>query len=155
MKKKILALLLAAVMVCSFAACGNKPTEQNSEAPHSEAAQTGEQETIDYENAIEATAHEVFEAVRENQAKAMQNIYKVTGSIDVIKGDYCTIDNLCIYLPSDELAALNKGDFITFAGQITDVEEENYEMAGGRFTEIDIKFENAVRIIDDRKAVAE
>ena len=127
--KKIFALLLAAVMCLSLVACGSGDNQQ---------------ETLDTENAIAATPKEVYDAVEENQAKAMQNVYRVTGAVDSISGEYCVIDNLHIYLPTSDLASLSKDAEITIVGQITNVKKESVEMGGGVHTTIIIELENAV-----------
>ena len=127
MKKKLV-LILATFMCVCLCACGG--------------SDDGKQ-TIDFKNAISASSSEVYDDVQANQAKAMQNTYKVTGVVDKIYGDYCKIDNLDVYLPASELASLEIGDTILFFGKITDVVEEDYSMGGGQFTEVHIKFENA------------
>ena len=126
MKKKIV-LILATLMCLCLCACGGDDGKQ----------------TIDFNNAISASSSEVYDDVQANQAKAMQNTYKVTGVVDKIYGDYCKIDNLDVYLPANELASLEIGDTILFFGKITEVVEEDYSMGGGQFTEVRIKFENA------------
>lgn len=133
MKKKI--MLGLAMVLCSFSLCACGGSDD------------GKQD-VDFKNAISASPSEVYDDVEANQAKAMQNTYKVTGAVDKIYGDYCRIDNLDVYLPTDELASLEVGETILFFGKITDVEEENYSMGGGQFTEVHIKFENATLNFD-------
>ena len=133
MKKKVLVSFLIAALACGMCACGgNNATSTDNSAT-----------TIDVSDAKSASPSEVYDDVDANQAKAMKTLYKVTGEVDKINGDYCEIDGLYVYLPTDDLAELEKGQTIVFYGQITDVEEESYEMAGGLFTEKHIKFENA------------
>ena len=122
--KKWMALLLAVVLLLSFTACsggeGGKeisdPSTQNSD------------KTSDDENAIEATWEEVFDDIKENEARARNNVYKVTGEIKSIANDYCEIGALRVYLPSDILASLDPSHTpeITIIGKITDVYEEEY-----------------------------
>lgn len=117
--KRLIALLLAAVLSLSLAACGSKT----------------EDDTLDVsdENVIEATWQDVFNDVKENEAKACNNTYKVTGSIDKIKSDCCVVGALYVYLPSDILASIDtdKTPEITFIGKITDVYSEEGYYEGG------------------------
>ena len=133
MKKKLILGLVAILLSFSLCACGDGADEK---------------QDIDFKNAISASPSEVYDDVEANQAKAMQNTYKVTGVIDEIKGDYCKIDNLYVYLPTSELASLEVGETIVFFGKITNVEEEGYSMGGGYFTKVCIKFENATLNFD-------
>ena len=125
--KRLLALILAAVLVLSLVACGG-----------------GENNVIDEENAIEATPVEVYEDVQENEARALQNTYKVTGEIDTIESDCCQLDNLTVYLPTDTLVNLNVGDTITFIGVISDTRVEKKGIASRMY----INF-NDVKLIDE------
>ena len=125
--KRLLALILAAVLVLSLVACGG-----------------GENNVIDEENAIEATPVEVYEDVQENEARALQNTYKVTGEIDTIESDCCQLDNLTVYLPTDTLVNLNVGDRITFIRVITDTRVEQKGIASRMY----INF-NDVKLIDE------
>ena len=125
--KRLIAFLLAAALSLSLAACGGSANN-----------------VIDEENAIEATPVEVYEDVQENEARALQNTYKVTGEIDTIESDCCQLDNLSVYLPTDTLANLNVGDTITFIGVISDTRVEQKGIASRMY----INF-NDVKLIDE------
>lgn len=133
MKKKFLACFMIAALACGMCACGGNNADSTDNVA----------QAIDVSDAKSASPSEVYDDVAANQARAMKTLYKVTGEVYKINGDYCEIGGLYVYLPTDDLATLDKGQTIVFYGQITDVEEESYEMAGGLFTEKHIKFEKA------------
>lgn len=81
---------------------------------------------------------------RKHGGRALQNVYKVTGEIDEIKSDYCRIDSLLVYLSSDDLATLNKGDTLVFLGQISSTEDETRPEGLGTVTITHILFSNAI-----------
>lgn len=132
MKKNIILLLMIVMALCLLVGC-SKETDGD-----------GKKDSIDVSKAISVTPSKVYDDVAENEAKAKQNVYRVTSEIDEIKGDYLTIDNLKVYLPSSELANMSKGNNITFVGSISNVTREEYEMGGGLFTEIWIEFNNVI-----------
>ncbi len=123
--KRWMALLLAAVLCFSLAACSSKTEDDTLDGTDEDVM---ENDTLDVsdENAIEATWQEVFDDVKENEAKACTNTYKVTGNIDKIKSDHCVVGAIYAYLPSDTLASIDtsKTPEITFIGKITDVHSE-------------------------------
>ena len=130
--KKLLALMLAAALALSLVACGGgSGTGKNSA-------------TLKEEDAIEATPNEVYTDVKDNEARALQNVYKVTGEIDEIKSDYCRIGSLRIYFSSDILATLSIGETITFLGPISSVETESEGIGMGIISMTHILFSNAV-----------
>ena len=128
--KKLLALMLAAALALSLAACGSGAGQNSA--------------TLKEEDAIEATPKEVYNDVKDNEARALQNVYKVTGEIDEIKSDYCRIGSLRIYFSSDILATLSIGETITFLGQISSVETESEGIGMGIISMTHILFSNAV-----------
>lgn len=130
--KKLLALMLAAALALSLVACGGGGGAGDNSS------------TLKEEDAIEATPTEVYNDVKNNEARALQNVYKVTGEIDEIKSDYCRIDSLLVYLSSDDLATLNKGDTLVFLGQISDTEDETRPEGLGTVTITHILFSNAI-----------
>ena len=75
--KRLTALFLAAALALSLAACGSNSGS---------GSQSGD-DTLDVsdENVVEATWQDVFDDVQENEARALTNTYKVTGSIDKLK----------------------------------------------------------------------
>lgn len=131
--KRLIALSLAAALSLSLAACGSSDSNANEE-----------ESAIDVTSAIEATPVDVYEDVQENEARALQNTYKVTGEIDTIESDCCQLDNLTVYLPTDTLANLNIGDTITFIGVIRDTRVEQKGVASRLY----INF-NDVQLIDE------
>ena len=119
--KRLIALLLAAVLALSLAACGD--------------SSQSEDESLDVsdENVVEATWQDVFDDVQENEARALTNTYKVTGPIDKIESDCCVVGALYVYLPSDVLASIDTDETpeITFIGKITDVSSAEGYYEGG------------------------
>ena len=112
--KKWTSFLLAGVLALSLAACGSQSGEDGLD--------------VSDENLVEATWQEVFDDVAENEAKARNNTYKVTGEIRSITNDYCVIGDLHVYLPSDVLASIDTSHTpeITVIGKVTNVYEEEY-----------------------------
>ena len=112
--KRLTVLLLAAALALSLVACSS----QNGAGAFD----------VSDENVVEATWEDVFDDVQENEAKARNNIYKVTGHIDKIESDCCVIGALYVYLPRDVLASIDTDETpeITVIGKITDVYEEEY-----------------------------
>lgn len=137
--KRLIALSLAAALSLSLAACGNSDSNANEEESAIDATSA-----IDVTSAIEVTPVDVYEDVQENEARALQNTYKVTGEIDTIESDCCQLDNLTVYLPTDTLANLNIGDTITFIGVIRDTRVEQKGVASRLY----INFDD-VQLIDE------
>lgn len=125
--KKLLALILAAALALSLVACGGGSGAGDTNTPSggNDNTTTGTTTQLDAENAIAETPRHIEKDVGENQARAMQNTYLIDCHIGTIADTYFTSDyGLQIYLPSEQLAQLNKGDNIAIIGQITDVKEE-------------------------------
>ena len=123
--KRLTALFLAAALALSLAACGSDSGS---------GSQSGD-DTLDVsdENVVEATWQDVFDDVQENEARALTNTYKVTGSIDKIESDCCVVGALYVYLPSDVLASIDTDETpeITFIGKITNVGSAEGYYEGG------------------------
>ena len=123
--KRLTALFLAAALALSLAACGSNSGS---------GSQSGD-DTLDVsdENVVEATWQDVFDDVQENEARALTNTYKVTGSIDKIESDCCVVGALYVYLPSDVLASIDTDETpeITFIGKITNVGSAEGYYEGG------------------------
>ena len=132
--KRLTALFLAAALALSLAACGSNSGS---------GSQSGD-DTLDVsdENVVEATWQDVFDDVQENEARALTNTYKVTGSIDKIESDCCVVGALYVYLPSDVLASIDTDETpeITFIGKITNVGSAEGYYEGGA---VIIEFGNA------------
>ena len=123
--KRLTALFLAAALALSLAACGSNSGS---------GSQSGD-DTLDVsdENVVEATWQDVFDDVQENEARALTNTYKVTGSIDKIESDCCVVGALYVYLPIDVLASIDTDETpeITFIGKITNVGSAEGYYEGG------------------------
>ena len=132
--KRLTALFLAAALALSLAACGSNSGS---------GSQSGD-DTLDVsdKNVVEATWQDVFDDVQENEARALTNTYKVTGSIDKIESDCCVVGALYVYLPSDVLASIDTDETpeITFIGKITNVGSAEGYYEGGA---VIIEFGNA------------
>ena len=123
--KRLTALFLAAALALSLAACGSNSGS---------GSQSGD-DTLDVsdENVVEARWQDVLDDVQENEARALTNTYKVTGSIDKIESDCCVVGALYVYLPSDVLASIDTDETpeITFIGKITNVGSAEGYYEGG------------------------
>ena len=130
--KKILPLILAAALMLSLAACGG--------SPDNESGNSGDTSTsLDIENAITETPRHIFKDVEANQANAMQNTYLFEVVVGDITGEYfeggdnsVTLSttyyvstNVRVYLPTEQLAELTKGETVAVIGKITDVIEDS------------------------------
>lgn len=104
--KKLLALLLVLLMCLSLCACGtgNKNEEKQTE------------------NALVETPKQIYDDVKENQAKAMMNTYILKCKVkDITSTYFSTEHNIRVCLPMESLAQLNKDDEVSIIGKITDV----------------------------------
>ena len=118
--KKAMSLLLALVLCLSLCACaGGNDTPETTEAPTEPTVPQ-----LDIENAIAETPVHIFDDVMENQARAMQNTYMMECSVGSITNEYFESGNLRIYLASEELAKLNKGESVAIVCKVTEVIEE-------------------------------
>lgn len=118
--KKTISLLLALVMCLSLCACGGgNDTPETTEAPTETTVPQ-----LDIANAIAETPMHIYDDVMENQARAMQNTYIMECSVGSITNEYFESGNLRIYLASEELAKLNKGESVAIVCKVTEVIEE-------------------------------
>lgn len=161
--KKLITLLLAFIMILSLIACNNDSGNSSDETSNNEGTSTNDatsesnpadestapdtSPTFDEENAIEASPKKVYDDVMANEARAMQNTYKVTGEVWSISADYIDMNNLQVYLPTDILVSLNKGDTITFIGKINRVEVDVVDVVFGTEETTIIIFTD-VKVID-------
>ena len=160
--KKILALLLAAVMCLSLAACGGDGTDNKTENEATNEAVSNEDI---WNSAEEISAEKLWENIGGNAAKAETYVgktLKITGTVIEIEKDNCyimshanensTINHfedgvkfdcefgIRVYLEAEELAELNIGDVITFAGVVDSTGDEEYGVAEA----IVLYFKNAI-----------
>ena len=113
--KKVLALILALVLVLSLVACGG----------------SGKSKEEMLADAQTLAVNSFFDEIIDNTARAQNNYengtYLIWGHIDDIKSNYCvmsTYSSLCsfkVYLPKDELLELNRDDVIEVVGRITKI----------------------------------
>lgn len=160
--KKILALLLVAVMCLSLAACGGNGEDNKKETEATN--ETVSNEDV-WNSAEEITAEQLWDNIGGNAAKAETYVgktLKITGTVIEIEKDNCyimshanensTINHfedgvkfdcefgIRVYLKAEELAELNIGDVITFAGVVDSTGDEEYGVAEA----IVLYFKNAV-----------
>lgn len=154
--KRFIALLLAAIMCLALAACGSGGEDSKNE--------TASNEDI-LSSAEDISAEQLWSDIGGNAAKAETYVgkaLKVTGTVIEIEKDNCYImshanENSTInhfedgvkfdcefgiraYLKAEELAELNIGDVITFAGVLDSTGNEEYGIANA----IVLYFNNAV-----------
>lgn len=124
MKKSLILISLAmvAALALCLVGCGNGTSTSS--------ASSSSQSKVDINTAAELDADAFFDMKRENEAKAKTEYdgktFKVTGRISDISTDHISIDTkqvggkwgnpFHVYLPTEEIAKLNKGDSITVAG---------------------------------------
>lgn len=124
--KKVLALILALVLVLSLVACGGSGEKKEDTSANEETTVS----KLDANNAIAETPKHIYDDAMENQAKVKQNTYIVNCTVDAIKETYFECRNLQIYLSSDELAKLNKDDEVAIIGKVTEYKEETDAYGG-------------------------
>lgn len=114
MKIRIKKLLVIGMIICCVisSGCNHKDNikEHNTEIS----------KKYDLSNVIEITPDELKEEISENAARVRSNVYKVTGTVQVILGEYCELeDDILVYLPSDDLISMKQGDLIAFYGKVS------------------------------------
>lgn len=125
--KKLLTLLLVTLMTISMVACGKetKSAETNESQTFEDNTSTREQ-TLDelLATAIELDGYEIYQEYKNNKVKVASDYQGkaclVSGSIDAIETDHIvvTYSNLKVnvYLPTDEIIELEKGQGVTVVG---------------------------------------
>ena len=155
--KKRMALLLAAVLCLSLCACGSDGKDNKAGAVPDEDIWT---------SAEEVSAEKLWENIGGNAARAETYVgksLKVTGTVIEIEKNNCYIMShenenttikqfedggsfdcefgIRVYLQAEELAELNVGDVITFAGVVDSTGDEEY---GDGIEAIVLYFKNAI-----------
>ena len=161
--KKVLALMLALVLVLSLAACGGGSSSNGNSSEGKKDDASSEVETtvskLDASNAITEIPKHIHNDAHDNLAKVMQNTYIMKCKVDSISGDYCTCDGFHIYLSVDELVNLNKGDEIAIIGKLSSANEfREAEIYKGTISEIapredDIYSGKIIKIDYDKKTL--
>lgn len=151
--KKAISLLLALVMCLSLCACGSgNDTPETTEAPTETTAP--EETVMSKEEMLSiATNHYSYPLsaeISENIAKANATYLNQTVSIMGVSISEINLDHVVvkqgytqynIYLPSEELAELNKGDYVRVVGTITkfDTFSESQEGMTWDMVSVDMK----------------
>lgn len=173
MKKRILAILICSSVLCGLCACGNK--EENIKLSKEEMLV----------NATTVNADELLNEIGGNKAKAQSYVgstYCITGHVLEIENDYCLVlgadtgdwNNVVhsddwqgyaelvmfkVYLPTEELAKLDKCENIQFVGEITNTETFTYakieplgiEVSNAYLVKENVKYEGKDRLEDYKK----
>ena len=147
--KKLMALILAMIMLLSFAGCGGEKGKTEKKMSKSE--------MLDI--AVEIYAHQITADIACNAAKAQTYVgktYVITGHIEAVEADHCVVlarqmenDNgayvhsddwqgytadmaFLVYLPVEELAKLNVCEGIKFVGTVNSAgTDSKYSMRVG------------------------
>ncbi len=150
--KKALSLILALTLCLSLCACGGN-AEDETHKQTEETKETLSNEDI-WNSAESITAEQLWNAIGGNAAKAETYVgktLKITGTVIEIEKDNCyimshenentTINHfedgvkfdcefgIRVYLKAEELAELNVGNVITFAGVVDSTGDEEYGVA--------------------------
>lgn len=172
MKKRILAVLMCVSILCSLCACG-KTEEESAEVLTKEEM---------LQNATTLNADTLLNEIGGNKAKAQTyvgNTYCITGHVLDVESDYCLVlaadtgdwNNVVhsddwqgyaelvmfkVYLPTEELAKLDKCENIQFVGEITNTETFTYakieplgiEVSNAYLVKENVKYEGKDRLED-------
>lgn len=151
--KKAITILLAATLMLSLAACGggndsnNKPISGENDTPTTQGDNAITPEVTEMSKdemlavAEDLVGRNLYNDVNENAARASQmylgNVYLLKGHVTAIHIGVCEIEllginenenfNLSVYLPDDELVALNTDEMVTFVGKLTALSEYDAE----------------------------
>ncbi len=139
MKKRFLALLLAAVLPLSLTACGGNGNGAGSSDGASAEATTSKEELL--EQAENITFTELLTALQENKLRAQEtyvgNVYTYSECVTAIEEDYAELSgSVKVYLPKDDLMNLNVDERITVVGTIDslDLTETSETINGFEFS---------------------
>ena len=143
MKRKLLALLLAAALPLSLAACGGE--EGSADQQNSSAASSSAEAEVSMEDMLEqaenTTFSELLTALQENKLRAQDtyvgNIYTYSECVTAIEEDYAELSgSVKVYLPKADLMNLNVNEVIRVVGTIDslDLTETSQMVNGFEFT---------------------
>ena len=140
--KKLLALVLAAALVFSLAACGDSgaedtetPSTGNGDTTQSETPSDGREDAKEemLANAPLLNILEMKQAFNENKIRAEEtylgNSFKIFGIVREIESEYCDIYfptswfTLRVYMDKEELKELNTGEGINIVGTLESFEK--------------------------------
>ena len=137
--KKMVALLLAAVMCLSLAACGSN---EHTDVPQENETQAQATKDELLAQAKEVDANDINNACYENLVKAKSDYcnqtLQLTGMIKTFVDNYVELTGVNaakylvdVYLPEEELLKLKSGQSIVVVGQTTDeIKKETVNIAG-------------------------
>ena len=140
--KKVLALLMALVLVLSLAACGGS----------SETSMTKEELLeIAHPTSIKNISEEADSNIARASSTYVDNTYTVWGCVTEIASDTITLSGygscyLRAEMTSDEIMNLNTGDRIQIVGTISEITEGTISMKNAHFVTDEYKIENAIGI---------
>ena len=141
MKKRLFALLLAAMLPLALTACGgdtssgNKDEVSASSSAASEASEKSKDEML--EQAETTTFSELLTALQENKLRAQDtyvgNVYTYTECVTAIEEDYAELSgSVKVYLPKEDLMSLNVNEVIRVVGTIDSLDLiETSQMVNG------------------------
>ena len=133
--KKILALLLVAVMSISMVACGEETTSaETPDTPTTTENESTREQTLDelLSTAVELDGYEIYQEYAKNKVKVTSEYENtscmVSGNIDAIETDHIVViySNLKVnvYLPKEEIFELEKGQSVTVVGILENMSSE-------------------------------
>lgn len=144
--KKVMALLMALVLVLSLVACGGNTNEEKGED-----SQTSMSKEELLNNAQPLSIPTIVNQLQGNRARAIDTykdgIYTIWGRIVRINDDSVELDGLNtvvrVFLPHDELVKLDLGSAIQVVGIITDIQKETEQIFEDTYNINAITLENA------------
>ena len=138
--KKMIALLLAAMMCLSLAACGGKdsPSAAEEDTASVEPENSETEATLTKEEMLACAvemddyASEMAENKLRAEEKYIGNVFYVTGGVSNIQSDCVDVGDFTVSLPTEEIMQLSSGQRITVVGRLDSLTaEESQEMYDG------------------------
>lgn len=134
--KKLLALMLAAVLALSLVACGGGGEAGDNNTPGGGDSTPTKEELL--ESATNVTIGTIGKEIRDNKLKAEQtyvgNSFIIGGFVRRVESDHCILSmqndagdfgtTIRAYLPTDSLVELKRGEWINIVGVIDSLEAE-------------------------------